>query len=51
MTCQAKTYSDGSWHCERCHISGDKDEPIEDYCEHREREIGKSVKEDKNPSK
>lgn len=29
MKCQAQTYSDGSWHCQRCQMSGDNDEKPE----------------------
>lgn len=32
MACEARTYADGSWFCQKCEIGGDKDEPIEDYC-------------------
>lgn len=32
MSCEARTYSDGSWFCQRCGIGGDKDEPVEEFC-------------------
>lgn len=32
MACKARVYSDGSWVCTECRISGDADEDVEDYC-------------------
>ena len=32
MSCEARTYADGSWFCQKCGIGGDKDEPVEDFC-------------------
>lgn len=29
MSCEAKTYSDGSWYCGRCSMAGDQDETPE----------------------
>lgn len=30
--CEALTFADGSWHCVKCKIGGDKDEPPETFC-------------------
>lgn len=35
MVCEAQTYSDGSWRCQKCDISGDSDENFEDFCKER----------------
>tara|TARA_R100001086_G_scaffold22177_1_gene10683 strand:- start:161 stop:421 length:261 start_codon:yes stop_codon:yes gene_type:complete len=32
MSCEARTYADGSWFCQKCEIGGDKDEPVEQFC-------------------
>ena len=32
MSCEARTYADGSWFCQKCGIGGDKDEPVEEFC-------------------
>jgi len=32
MSCEAVTYADGSWFCQKCGIGGDKDEPVEEFC-------------------
>lgn len=32
MVCEARTYADGSWFCQKCEIGGDKDEPVEEFC-------------------
>lgn len=35
MACEAHTYADGSWFCQKCGIGGDKDEPVEEFCHDR----------------
>jgi len=47
MACEARTYSDGSWHCDKCGIAGDRDEPVEQYCKRGE---DKSAEKDRKPS-